>query len=120
VARILVLGGGFCGLAAGLLLVRDAHEIIVLERDGDPVPVSADEAWEQWSREGVTQFRQAHFLAAGGRTVLQETLPDVLDGLRAAGACRFDPIESLRSIPVGSIHCHRVGARIPTERRIFV
>jgi 2-polyprenyl-6-methoxyphenol hydroxylase-like FAD-dependent oxidoreductase len=95
VARILVLGGGFCGLAAGLLLARDGHEVTVLERDFDPVPTSAEEAWEQWPREGVTQFRQAHFLAAGGRAVLEETLPDVLDGLVAAGACRFDPIETL-------------------------
>ena len=70
-ARILVLGGGFCGLAAGLMLARDDHEVTVLERDPEPVPASADDAWERWPREGVTQFRLAHFLAPGGRAVLE-------------------------------------------------
>jgi 2-polyprenyl-6-methoxyphenol hydroxylase-like FAD-dependent oxidoreductase len=95
VARILVLGGGFCGLAAGLMLARDDHEVTVLERDPEPVPASADDAWERWSREGVTQFRLAHFLAPGGREVLQEELPDVLQGLVEAGGFQYDPIADL-------------------------
>ena len=33
----------------------------MLERDTAPVPESVDEAWE-WSRDGVSQFRMAHFL----------------------------------------------------------
>ena len=32
-ARILVLGGGVCGLAAGLMLARDGHDVTLLERD---------------------------------------------------------------------------------------
>ncbi|MGH2902343.1 MAG: FAD-dependent oxidoreductase [Solirubrobacteraceae bacterium] len=94
-ARIIVMGGGVCGLTAGMLLTRDGHEVSILERDSDPVPASAEEAWESWAREGVIQFRQAHFLAAGGRAVLEETLPDVLDDLIGAGALRFDPIAGL-------------------------
>ena len=94
-AGILVLGGGFCGLAAGLMLARDDHEVTVLERDPEPVPASADDAWERWPREGVTQFRLAHFLAPGGRAVLQEELPDVLQGLVEAGGCQYDPIANL-------------------------
>jgi phytoene dehydrogenase-like protein len=35
-ARILVLGGGVCGLTAGMLLSRDGHEVTVLERDSAP------------------------------------------------------------------------------------
>ncbi len=65
-ARIVVLGGGVCGLASGLMLARDGHEVTVLERDTAPVPESVDEAWEGWSRDGVTQFRMAHFLQPGG------------------------------------------------------
>jgi 2-polyprenyl-6-methoxyphenol hydroxylase-like FAD-dependent oxidoreductase len=89
-ARIIVLGGGICGLAAGMLLTRDGHEVTVLERDADPVPESVDEAWEKWSRDGVTQFRMAHFLAPAGRVVLEEALPDVFAALVAGGAARLD------------------------------
>jgi 2-polyprenyl-6-methoxyphenol hydroxylase-like FAD-dependent oxidoreductase len=89
-AKIIVLGGGVCGLAGGMMLARDGHEVTVLERDAAPVPGSVEEAWEKWSRDGVTQFRLAHFLQPGGRVVLEETLPDVFEGLVAAGAMRLD------------------------------
>ncbi len=89
-ARIVVLGGGVCGLASGLLLARDGHEVTVLERDADPVPESVDEAWEKWSRDGVTQFRMAHFLQPAGRVVLEQELPDVFAALVSAGALRLD------------------------------
>jgi 2-polyprenyl-6-methoxyphenol hydroxylase-like FAD-dependent oxidoreductase len=91
-ARIVVLGGGVCGLSAGMLLARAGHEITVLERDDVPVPDSIEEAWEGWSRDGVTQFRQAHFLPPGGRVVLEETLPDVFAALVTAGAGRFNAL----------------------------
>ncbi len=89
-AKIIVLGGGVCGLAGGMMLARDGHEVTVLERDAAPVPESVEESWEKWSRDGVTQFRLAHFLQPGGRVVLEETLPDVFEGLVAAGAVRLD------------------------------
>jgi 2-polyprenyl-6-methoxyphenol hydroxylase-like FAD-dependent oxidoreductase len=90
VARIIVLGGGVCGLSAGMMLTRDGHEVTVLERDPEPVPESAQAAWEQWPREGVTQFRLAHWLAPAGRIVLERELPDVLAAFVAAGALRLD------------------------------
>ena len=89
-ARIIVLGGGMCGLSAGMLLTRDGHEVTVFERDPTPVPESVDEAWETWARDGVTQFRLAHFLAPAGREVLEQTLPDVFAALVSAGAARVD------------------------------
>ena len=89
-AKIVVLGGGVCGLASGLMLARDGHEVTVLERDMAPVPESVDEAWEGWSRDGVSQFRMAHFLQPAGRIVLERELPDVFDGLVSAGAMRMD------------------------------
>ena len=49
-----------------------------------------EEAWETWARDGVGQFRLAHFLAPAGRVVLEERLPDVLEAILAAGALRMD------------------------------
>jgi 2-polyprenyl-6-methoxyphenol hydroxylase-like FAD-dependent oxidoreductase len=92
-ARIVVLGAGVCGLAAAMMLSRDGHDVTVLERDPAPVPDSAQEAWERWERGGVTQFRQAHYLAPRSRHVLDDELPDVRDALLAAGGVRLDPLE---------------------------
>ena len=89
-ARIVVLGAGVCGLAAGMLLRRDGHEVTVLERDPAAVPESGEDAWEGWSREGVTQFRLPHLMLARGRLVLEQGLPDVCEALEAAGALRFN------------------------------
>lgn len=88
--RIVVLGAGICGLAAGTMLARDGHEVTLVERDPEPVPDSIEAAWEAWSRAGVTQFRQAHYLQPRGRAVLEAELPDVAAALAAAGAMRFD------------------------------
>ena len=60
----IVLGAGLCGLAAGMMLARDGHDVTVLERDAAPVPESPEAAWERWGRDGVAQFRQAHLLQA--------------------------------------------------------
>ena len=91
-SKIIVLGAGVCGLAAGMLLRRDGHEVTVLERDRESVPHSADPAWERWTRSGVIQFRQPHYLQSGGRIVLEEELPGVVPALEAAGGLRFNPL----------------------------
>ena len=94
-SRIVVLGAGMCGLATGMMLARDGHAVTVLERDQGPVPDSPELAWEQWSRDGVAQFRQAHYLQPGGRAVLDAELPDVAAALEAAGAIRFDALSMM-------------------------
>src|SRR6201999_3417366 len=76
----------------GILLRRDGHEVTVLERDREPVPSSIDDAWERWPRDGVTQFRQTHYLTSRGREVLEVALPDVRIGLLAAGGMTMDPL----------------------------
>ena len=91
-ARIVVLGAGICGLAAGLLLRRDDHDVTVLERDPGPAPVSAEDAWESWPRDGVIQFHQPHYLQSRGRIMLEDELPDVVAALEAAGGLRFDAL----------------------------
>src|SRR5687768_11465199 len=93
--RILIIGGGICGLGAALLLARDGHEVTVLERDAQPIPLSADAAWEQWTRKGVAQFRQPHNFMPGLRLLLEAELPDVQNALRRAGASRYDLVNPL-------------------------
>jgi 2-polyprenyl-6-methoxyphenol hydroxylase-like FAD-dependent oxidoreductase len=88
----IVLGGGLCGLSAAMMLARDGRRVTVLERDASPIPENPEAAWERWRRDGVVQFRQAHYLQPYGRAVLEAELPDVLEAFKAAGAFRFDPI----------------------------
>lgn len=123
--KIVVLGAGVCGLAAGMLLRRDGHEVTVLERDPDPVPGSPEEAWEGWSRDGVTQFRLAHYLTSRGRIVLEEALPDVLASLEAARAIPFDPLRIMppsitdRTPRDGDHRFRTVNARRPAFEQVL-
>ena len=94
-ARILVLGGGLCGLSAGLMLARDGHAVSLLERDAAPVPDSPERAWAGWARGGVPQFKQAHGLMPRARIVLEEELPEVVGACLEAGAAFSDPLASM-------------------------
>ncbi len=94
-AHTIVLGGGLCGLSAAMMLARDGHRVTVLERDADPVPADPESAWQHWRRDGVTQFRQAHYLQPLGRQVLDDQLPDVRWALQDAGALRFNPLDAM-------------------------
>jgi len=92
-SKIIVLGSGICGSAAALMLRRDGHEVTVLERDPEPAPGSVEDAWENWVRDGVTQFHQPHFLQSRGRIILEEELPDIVP---AVEACRRIAVRSAR------------------------
>jgi 2-polyprenyl-6-methoxyphenol hydroxylase-like FAD-dependent oxidoreductase len=94
-SKIVVLGAGVCGLACALMLARDDHEVVVLERDSAGAPDTHDRAWTSWRRSGVTQFRFAHFLQPAGRALLEVELPDVMAALAAAGAVRFDLLDTM-------------------------
>lgn len=93
--KTIVIGGGICGLGAALLLARDGHDVALLERDADPLPASARDAWESWGRKGVAQFRQPHNFMPGLRRLLDAELPDVQAALAGAGAARFDLLNPL-------------------------
>ena len=93
-AAIVVLGGGVCGLATALVLARDGHDVLVLERDAAPVPDSPADAWDAWRRPGVAQFHQAHYLQPRSTQLLGAVLPDVRDALLAAGALRYDVLRA--------------------------
>jgi 2-polyprenyl-6-methoxyphenol hydroxylase-like FAD-dependent oxidoreductase len=89
-ARIVVIGGGICGLGGALLLARDGHEVTVLERDDQAAPGAAGDAWGGWDRRGVAQFRQPHNFMPGMRRLMEAELPDVQASLVQAGATRFE------------------------------
>jgi 2-polyprenyl-6-methoxyphenol hydroxylase-like FAD-dependent oxidoreductase len=125
VAKVIVLGGGVCGLASGLMLARDGHEVTVLERDPSPPPKTPERAWESWERNGVAQFRQAHYLLPRGRVVLDEELPDICRALADADAARLDWAKMLppsiadRSPREGDERLMTLTARRTTLEHIF-
>ena len=92
--KIVIAGGGIIGLSSAMLLARDGHEVVVIERDPAP-PGDPTAAWDDWEHRGVTQVRMAHHFAPRFRVLVERELPDVLDGLVAAGAHRYNPLDYL-------------------------
>ena len=83
------------GLATALMLAQQGHAVTVLERDAEPVPGTPADAWENWERPGVMQFRQPHTLLPGGWRVLRDRLPEVAQALREAGGLRWSPLDAM-------------------------
>ncbi|MGH9085266.1 MAG: NAD(P)/FAD-dependent oxidoreductase, partial [Acidimicrobiales bacterium] len=89
--QIAIVGGGVGGLVTAMLLGQDGHEVTLLERDPAPPP-DPREAWAEWERRSVNQFRLLHFFAPGFRRLLEAELPHAAAALEAAGALRFNPM----------------------------
>ena len=83
-AKIVVAGGGICGMAGALMLARDGHDVIVVDRDDAPVPGDCESAWA-WERRSVAQFRLGHVMQPGGHRIMKTELPDVVTRLHGAG-----------------------------------
>lgn len=88
--RVVVCGAGVIGLASALLLARDGHDVTVLEQDRSRPPAEALDAWEQWDRKGVPQWRQPHNLFPRFQQILETDLPDVSEALVASGCVWSD------------------------------
>jgi 2-polyprenyl-6-methoxyphenol hydroxylase-like FAD-dependent oxidoreductase len=83
--NIAIIGGSAAGLFAALLLARAAHDAVVLERDSlEPAP-DVESAAASAFRPSAPQIVQPHIVMARCRELLIERLPDVYDGLLAAG-----------------------------------
>ena len=96
--KIVIVGGGICGLGASLLLARDDHQVTLLERDTCALPQSPHDAWEHWERKGVRQFRQPHNFMPGLRLLLERELPDIQDSLRRHGATKYDLVNPIPAL----------------------
>ncbi len=83
--RVVIIGAGIGGLATALWLNGSGAEITIIERDPEPPEIAPEEAFEQWARPGVPQFRHAHILLARMQTALRDHHPEVLEQVRAAG-----------------------------------
>lgn len=85
VVKVAIVGGGAAGLFASLMLARAGHEVVVLEQESiDPAPdveVAAASAY----RPTAPQIVQPHIIMARCRDLLLARLPDVYDGMLAAG-----------------------------------
>lgn len=84
--KVVIIGAGPIGLAAGMMLSDAALKIVVLDKDATTPPDSAEDAWDGWSRPGVSQFRQVHGLLPLGREIVETRLPAVYDELQNLGA----------------------------------
>ncbi len=90
-SRIVIAGAGVCGVGAAIMLARSGHDVTVVERDPQPQPADPEDAWHNWERRGVAQFRLGHILLARARGILDEEAPEVVDELRSLGALDVVP-----------------------------
>jgi 2-polyprenyl-6-methoxyphenol hydroxylase-like FAD-dependent oxidoreductase len=90
VAEVVVMGAGVVGLTTAMLLSKDGHEVVVVERDQAQPDGDQDALWADWERRGVNQFRLLHYFQPRFRAGLERELPAVVDALDAAGALRHN------------------------------
>jgi 2-polyprenyl-6-methoxyphenol hydroxylase-like FAD-dependent oxidoreductase len=79
VVRDIIIGSGPAGMTAALLLARQGHEVVLVDRDPGPVDGLP------WRRVGVMQFHLPHAFRAQCRNVLATRLPDLYEVLLEAG-----------------------------------
>jgi 2-polyprenyl-6-methoxyphenol hydroxylase-like FAD-dependent oxidoreductase len=83
--RAVVVGAGPVGLFCGMVLARDGHQVVVVDRDPGPPPSGA------WERRGVMQFNLPHFFRHFVRQTLCDDLPEAWGALIAAGCVPARP-----------------------------
>jgi 2-polyprenyl-6-methoxyphenol hydroxylase-like FAD-dependent oxidoreductase len=104
--RAVVLGAGVAGLVSAAALSDGVDEVLLVDRDGRPVPGRP--------RRGVPQARHVHALLAGGAGAMDELLPGFGDDLVAAGAPTGDLGTAVRMRTAGGVL-----APVPSGRRVI-
>lgn len=115
--KIVSVGGGIVGLTTAMLLARDGHQVTVLERDEAAPPTAPEEAWRDWERRGVNQFRLLHFIQPGFRGIAEREIPELLDDLHDAGALRLNVLELAPEELTGGVRPTDVQYAALTARR---
>ncbi|WP_063042379.1 FAD-dependent oxidoreductase [Nocardia grenadensis] len=98
-ARIVVVGGGICGLATALFLGRRGHEVTVLEKDSRTAGHDLEHDFFDWHRPAVPQAIQPHSLLSPVRTVLREEAPDVYETMLQLGAEEWHELDRFAHRP---------------------
>src|SRR5689334_5489257 len=78
-----------------MLLARDGNDVTVLERDPAALPADADDAWQNWERRGVNQFRMIHMFLPRFCRLMDAELPEAKREFENIGAIRFNPCEMI-------------------------
>jgi 2-polyprenyl-6-methoxyphenol hydroxylase-like FAD-dependent oxidoreductase len=102
-SKVIVIGAGFSGCAAALMLAADGHEVLVVDRDAGPVPAGPDEAWA-WDRPSIRQYRFAHGLLPRGHQLMVRYFPHLVDRLREQGGLEINLAHVFVDLVPGSSH----------------
>ena len=87
--RVAVVGGSLAGQVTALLLARDGHEVVVIDRDDLAAAPDVETAAATAFRPGAPQIVQLHAIRPLGRNLVRERLPDVYDGWMRAGVVEY-------------------------------
>jgi 2-polyprenyl-6-methoxyphenol hydroxylase-like FAD-dependent oxidoreductase len=98
--RAVIVGAGPTGLYTAIALARRGHQVTVIDRDPGP------DGGRWWDRRGVMQFHHPHFFRQQVADALLAEMPEVWQGLLAAGAVPA-VLPGQPGAPAG-LHCRRV------------
>lgn len=102
-----VLGAGIAGLLVARVLADTYDEVTIVERDDSPGAVP---------RRGAPQGGHLHGLLDGGRRLLEELHPGIVDELAAKGAPSVEPLRDTRWY----IHGRRLAGDATGMRSVLV
>ncbi|HVW30824.1 MAG TPA: FAD-dependent oxidoreductase [Polyangiaceae bacterium] len=102
---VVIIGGGIGGLSAALALSGDSADVVIVERDPEPIELDhPTDAFEKWQRPGVPQFRHAHMFLARLQTLVRDRHPQLHAELLAAG---LEPSKLEEMLPPGQVTSFR-------------